>query len=752
MLTAAGIVVTSGWTARVSAQTLDIPRLAEAPRLEQFLSMQPPPGVRSSMAVVSGFTQRIPDDGAAASQRTDVYLGYDERNLYAVFVAFDTQPGNIRANLAPRENVENDDRVGILIDTFNDQRTGYGFRSTPLGVQWDGRWSEASGGANYDSSYEAVWDSEAALTDDGYVVLMAIPFRTLRFPESGEQRWRVQLERLIPRASEESYWPAYSQAIDGRLNQAATLEGVSEVSPGRNIQVIPFAFMRSYDVLDTTLPGGPGFRADTEDDIGVDAKLVLRDSLVLDLTYNPDFSQVESDQPQVTVNQRFEVNFPERRPFFIENSDYFATETPLVFTRRIVDPKGGLRFTGRQGPWGIGTMLMDDEAAGARLPVGDPLHGGSADVSVLRLYRDVSAQSRVGLLYTEREFGDGYNEVVAADTRIRLSPNWTTEMLFVNTETRNQTGDLRNGRQTNIRFDRSGRHARVHAHMTSQSNGFDTQLGILGRNYQPDLKGMHSRVEYLFWPEDSPINSWGPRVFMSSYDDYSGLRVYSELSPAMQVSWAGSSSASIGINKIRERLRPKDFSALAANRDYHRDTWNVGLRTDSLNKFGFNIRYNEGTDINLVPPAGAVPTLADTEQLQFEMLWRPMDRLRVDTTYLSTDLDDRFGGGRIFRNRILRTRWNYQFTREWSLRFIAQQEETDPNALLTRLTHEKTRNFDILLRRVLNPWSALYIGYNTNSSNFQLIDTEQGTALIRTDDLDRDGDQLFIKFSYLLQP
>ena len=746
------LTLTSLFAGAGYGQELDIPALEAAPLLSDFISMEPSPQVRSRMAIVSDFTQRTPNDGAPARQRTDVYLGYDERNLYAVFLAFDSEPDSIRANLAPRENVGNDDRVGLLIDTFDDQRTAYGFRSTPLGVQWDARWSEVSGGSGYDSAYEAVWYTDAELTEHGYVVLMTIPFRTMRFPETGEQQWRVQLERLIPRLSEESYWPAYSQNIDGRLNQAATLAGVRNVSPGRNIQLIPFGFMRSFDVLDTQLPSGPRFRDDTEDDIGIDAKFVLRDSLVFDLTYNPDFSQVESDEPQVTVNQRFENNFAERRPFFIENSDFFATETPLVFTRRIIDPKAGMRFTGRQGPWGIGTMFMDDEAAGARRPVGDPLRGESADIGIVRLYRDISEQSRVGLLFTEREFGNGFNKVSAVDGRIRLSKNWSTEMLFVNTDTQDQSGALTTGRQTNIRFDRSGRHALVHAHITQQSEGFDTQLGILGRNFQPDLKGMHSRVQYQFWPERSWLDRWGPRVFLSNYDDQSGTRVYSEFSPAMEIFWSGNSRLSVGYNKIRERLRPKDFSALLTNQDFHRDTANISFSTNSLNKFGFDLRVEEGTDINLVPPPGVAPQLADTFRTQFEMLWRPMDRLRVDTTYLFTKLDDRVGAGTIFSNRIIRSRWNYQFTKELSLRVIAQQEETDPTATLTRLENEKTRNLDVLVRYVINPWSALYVGFNTNSSNFQLIDTEQGTELIRTNDLDRDGKQLFIKFSYLLQP
>ncbi|HVJ29606.1 MAG TPA: carbohydrate binding family 9 domain-containing protein, partial [Gammaproteobacteria bacterium] len=206
----------------VLGQELHIPIITEAPVLADFVGMTPPEEVRDRYAVVTDFTQREPENGAPSSQRTDVYLGYDSKNLYAVFVAHDDDPASVRANLAPRENIENDDRVGLLIDTFDDQRTGYGFRSSPLGVQWDARWAEV-GRTEFDESFEAVWFTDGQVTAGGYVVLMTIPFRALRFAETPEQRWRIQLERLIPRTSEEAYWPAYSQLVDGRLNQAAVL-------------------------------------------------------------------------------------------------------------------------------------------------------------------------------------------------------------------------------------------------------------------------------------------------------------------------------------------------------------------------------------------------------------------------------------------------------------------------------------------------------------------------------------------------
>ena len=427
-------------------------------------------------------------------------------------------PTNVRANLAPRENIDYDDRVGLLIDTFNDQRTGYGFRSSPVGVQWDARWSEVSKGASFDTSFEAVWFTDAQRTDGGYVVKMTIPFRAMRFPESGEQVWRIQFERWIPRLSEESFWPAYSQTVDGRLNQAATLAGVRDVSPGRNMQLIPFAFVRSFDVLDPALPDGPAFERETEDDVGLDAKFVLRDSFVLDLTYNPDFSQVESDQPQVTVNQRFEVQFPERRPFFLENADYFTTETPLVFTRRIVDPELGLKFTGRQGPWGMGTMLIDDEAPGRVLPSSHPLHGDAADIGVLRVFRDFGDQSRAGALFTEREFGDTFNRVGAVDSRVKLTDNWSTELLIgeygnaLPRMARNSRGGRPTGASTatavTLWCTRTGR---------SRARSFVAQLGILGRNYQPDAEVCTAVVEYRFWqPEGSWLDRIGPRLFYAA--------------------------------------------------------------------------------------------------------------------------------------------------------------------------------------------------------------------------------------------
>ena len=703
------------------------------------------------MARADGFVQREPDNGMPASQETIVYTAYDSRNLYVVFLAYDSEPELIRANLAPRENIGDDDSVGVLIDTFNDQRTAYGFGSSPLGVQVDGRWSEIAKQSNWDTSFEAVWYTDTRLTDAGYMVKMTIPLRNLRFPLTEGQQWRIMFERRIPRSSEQSHWPRYLSTVEGRLNQAAVLNGVRNVSPGRNIQLIPFAFARDFDVLDARASGGPAFNDDSEENIGLDAKFVFQDSLVLDATLNPDFSQVESDEPQVTVNERFEVRFDERRPFFIENADYFNTESTLVFTRRIADPDAGLRFTGKQGAWGFGTLMIDDEAPGQRLDPDHPLAGEAADIRILRVFREISEQSRVGVLYTEREFGEQVNQVTSLDARFKLNPNWTTELQAIDTGFEDGMHATSRGRQLNARFDRSGRNLSAHAHVIDTTEDFRADLGFFNRNYQPDSRSTHGFLRYAFWPEGGSLNSWGGLVFVNDIVDQGGRRLYSQVRPSLNWTWNGETELSLTYEDVQERLRPQDFPGLLRERDYAQQAWTAEFETQMFTTVGFGLQLGAGERINLAPLPGYEPELAESFNASFELLWRPLDRLRHDFTYLYTKLDDPNGTGRIFTDHIVRSRWNYQFTRELSLRFIAQHEATDPGQL-TSLKRDENLNFDLLVRYVINPWSALYAGFNTNSSNFALVDTELGTEMVRTHDLHRDGKQIFLKFSYLLQP
>jgi len=417
----------------IAPPALTIPRLQRAPLLENFLSMEPEGEIALQMAKVTGFTQHNPHDGEAVSEPTDAYLGYDQKNLYVVFVCFD-DPNQVRARMSVREDIHDDDQVEIILDTFHDRRRAYMFQTTPLGVQWDAIWTEASREeqtlGHFDTSFDTVWDSRGKVTDRGFVVWMAIPFKSLRFPTSKSQEWGIILYRGITRKSEDSFWPYLSRRIQGRLGQAATLYGLEGISPGRDIEIIPYGLLRGYRALDTRDPGNPYFQhADMQGQPGMDAKFVLQDHFTIDLTANPDFSQVESEDPQITVNQRYAVYFPEKRPFFLENEDFFRTPMDLFFTRSIGDPSAGIRLTGKDGPYSVGLMTTDDRSPGLAVPDYSQYSGMRSYFTVARVSRDIFRQSTVGALYTDWECpttGE-FNRVGGIDTTFKLNPAWSLD-------------------------------------------------------------------------------------------------------------------------------------------------------------------------------------------------------------------------------------------------------------------------------------------------------------------------------------
>ena len=744
------IAVFPNISCQAADSAMSIPRIEGQPALTDFSDMRPRTSLARSMNKAENFIQREPYPGEASAQRTEAYIGYDDENLYVVFLAFDESPELIRSNMAARENIGQDDHVGFMVDTFNNQRSAFAFYSNSRGIQLDMRWAEGSGRrAGFDSTFDAVWFSEGKSNDQGYMVLITVPMRSLRFGESDEQMWRVQFNRQITRYGEQSFWPEYSIDVEGRLNQAALLSGITNVSSGNNYQVIPFLFARELDALDKSAPGGPKFNQSSEQEVGVDAKFVFNDSWALDLTLNPDFSQIESDQPQVTVNERFEVQFPERRPFFIENANFFSTDSILVFTRRIVDPEGGIRLTGREGDYGFGGILINDIAPGSNREITDPLNGKKANIAIVRGFKDFGNQDRWGFLATERQLGDGYNRVLSLDNRIKFTDNWFTQMQLVGTESEpSNGGEVATGYQRNIMFNREGRTYTNHTHFIETTSDFRTELGFQNRYFKPNTSGMHQTSTFNLYPEESAINRWrltGRGVYL---EDMRGAKIYSELSPQVDVRYE-----TTGINArwtdYTEMVQPGQFPGVTTMRSYDYNNWQIGFDNNTFEALRINANYREGTTLNLVPKIGNPPSVADTRRIDLNFLLRPTQQLSIANTYFLTELDT-LAGEKVFSNEIFRSNWNYQFTKELSLRFIAQYDNTEAGPA-TRLEDDENLNFDILLRYVINPWSAFYLGYNSNQSNFDIIDFEGELELITANELRRDGDQFFVKFSYLFQ-
>src|SRR5262249_47902320 len=255
-----------------------------------------------------------------------------------------------------------------------------------------------------------------------------------------------------------------------------------------------YGLFRSFKELNLSDPNVPAYtQRSAFGQVGLDAKAVLKDKFVLDATANPDFSQVESDDPQVTVNQRFEVQFPEKRPFFLENSNYFQTPIQLLFTRRIADPKWGVRLTGKDGPWAVGALVAETDSPGEPVSSDNPLFGKHALFAVGRVSHDIGTQSSIGLLYADREAGGFFNRVGSVDGRFKLGQNWAASVQGVfsatinpdddNFDLFNTHGAYQAGSAAEVILQRDGRKLNYFLDYSDRSPNFRTLTGF---DPQPD--------------------------------------------------------------------------------------------------------------------------------------------------------------------------------------------------------------------------------------------------------------------------
>ena len=749
-----------------------IPRLSRAPSIDDFVTMKPLGEVAHQMAKVTGFVQRNPHDGAAVSQPTEAYLGYDQKNLYVVFVCFD-EPGKVRARKSRREDVTDDDTVEVMLDTFHDRRRAYSFQINPLGVQWDAIWSETPHeevGGNFDTSWDTVWYSQGRLTPEGYVAWISIPFRSMRFPPVKEQSWGVILYRGIVRENEDAFWPQISQRFEGRLAQAATLTGLEGISPGRNLQFIPYGLLNSFRDIDARDPNHLHFENRAiGGTFGLDSKVILNDSFVLDLTANPDFSQVESEEPQVTVNQRFAVYFPEKRPFFIENADYFRTPIDLFFTRSIADPSYGARLTGKAGPYSIGLLTADDREPGLTVAPFDPLAGSRQYFNIARVSRDLFKQSSIGAIYTDQEYpaAGGFNRIGGLDTRLKFNPSWTATLQSVVSSTKIPGLEYQAGPASYADTTFSGIHTTYEATYKDISPGFTTVPGFVNR---VDIRDLFNEIDYRFRPKDSPLVAWGPSMHTDWVWDHNGTRLDLVTDPSMSFSFKGQSYVKLfPYTDFHERLRPIDFAALQANRDYHEHLSSVLWGTSYVKWMTLQGYYEWGDGANFVPPSSptpilcpglpaiisttCVPYLAKSDGASLLASFHPLSALRIDNTYLFSRLRDRENGMAIFNNHIIRTKWNWQFNRELSFRMILQYNATLANPQFTSLQTTKQFNGDFLLTYLIHPGTAIYVGYNSDLQNINPdLQLDPSGNLLRTRDrLINDGKLFFVKVSYLFR-
>ena len=484
------------------SQPVTIPRFDKPPIIDGKLDEE----VWQKAAVLKDFYQIQPGDNVPPSKPTEVLIGFDSKFLYIAFKATD-EPDKVRATVAKRDNIFNDDYVGFMLDTFNDKRKAFEIFFNPLGIQGDGIITEGRG---EDFSVDLLMESKGIIHETGFNVEIAIPFKSLRFEAGKGKLWGAHFFRRIKRFENElDSWMPFSRSIDSQLSQAGHLTGLEDISVERTIELIPSLtvsqnsrFVPSFAPMARAVDPGRIVNEPVTLDPGLTAKFIPSSGITVDLAINPDFAQVEADQIVVTANQRFPIFFPEKRPFFLEGIDIFQTPITAVHTRAIVDPDVAVKTTGKMGRNTFGLMVASDNGPGNlnaddRGALNACIERRALDLSVvcnnerfvdknayigvLRLKRDIGKENSIGMLATSYSFIDKHNEVVGADGRFRLDKQTTASFQLLGTTSRNFFFDPDDG---------------VTRYRTGNGLGYSVDYNVSGRNWGWEIYGEGYTQDY----------------------------------------------------------------------------------------------------------------------------------------------------------------------------------------------------------------------------------------------------------------
>ena len=703
---------------------------------------------------ITDFVQIAPVEGAPASEETEVWMAYDADHLYFAFYAHYTRPETMRINRADREEIRGDDRMAILFDPFLDQQRAYQFEVNGYGVQADslvnadgstgfsrssgsGSASRGSGprrsggsgmsssgqfGIRGDDSWNALFDSGGQVVADGWTAEMRIPFKSLRYPSRPAgvgHRWGFQITRVIRDKSEAQSWSPISRGVAGQLTQFGTIEGLSDMSLSRNLELLPEVTGFRLGSLDTG--SGEYSTDDPTGELGFGVKYGITPNLTADMTYNPDFSQIESDRPQIETNQRFALFYPEQRPFFLEGQEIFQTATPLtlVHTRTIVDPRFGGKVTGKVGQTTLGVVVADDEAAGRLDDTAHPQYGTTAQTVLGRARYDFYAESYLGAIMTAREFGADHNRVAGVDGRFRLGRTHRISFLAAGSETEDETLGSLSGTAFEADFSKQGRNVSYNVAHSRIDPGFLTSTGFLPR---VDLQQTSGTAGYRWWPE-STLMTWGPSVTYLRLYDHAGTLQDEQLQAMANFSFRNNMAITGMVNRDLERYGAIDF----------RKTGFGFFGVMSARILSIYGGYNWGDGILYDSDS---PYLGWSTVGNVNFRFQPTSRLRTEFNMVSSDFVEPISQTDIFNVKIFRTRTTYQFTDRLLARYIMEHN-----------TAAATLGNNVLFTYRVNAGTVIFLGYDDRYRQGMLIDS----LLFPTTEMLRTNRAFFGKISYLFR-
>ena len=691
-----------------------------------------------SAAAITEFTQQAPLEGAPATEDTEVYVTYDSEHVYFGFYVHYTDPGIMRANRVDRDTAWQDDLITIYFDTFLDQQRAYDFDLNAYNVQGDGIVNTGGGRRSpiptADRSWDALFHSATNIVADGYVAEMAIPLKSLRYPQRGPgepHRWGFQIVREIKGKNEENaVWAPMSRDVAGFHRQMGLMEGMTDFSTSRNLELLPTFTGIQFGSIDRSTGDWNNLRANPEG--GLNVKYGLTSNLTADFTLNPDFSQIESDRPQIEVNQRFPLFYSELRPFFVEGAEIFDFPGPVTFvhTRTIVDPTWGAKLTGKAGRFAIGLLTAEDEAPGNVGDVDDPLHGHTAQNFIGRVKYDVYSESHVGAIFTDRSFMDSSSRLGGIDGSFRLSRSMSTNFRLIESRHRDLEGVDRSGHIYDASISNTGRNLRWFAAAYELTPDFRTDVGFARR---VDQRRAISNIGYRWWPESWLIN-WGPQLSYGRNWNFDRILEDENAGLGLNFDFAKSIRFSVNVQRDMERFGGIDF---------RKTRMRVNGGVSSSRALSVNASYGRGHEIFFDP---ANPFLGYASTARLNVTVRPLARLSsqlgVNTSRLA---DPRNGNDPVFDVQIYRAQSVLTFTDRLLMRNIAEYN-----------TFDKDLDFNVLFTYRINAGTVFYIGYDDHYRQAdELYGDRDGDGfderLFFTSDLRRTNRAIFTKIRYLFR-
>jgi len=648
-----------------------------------------------------------PGNNIKPQVKTEVLLGYYQNHLYVAFKAYDQKPENIRARVTDRDNISNDDYVGIILDTFDDSRLTYNFYCNPLGIQAE----KVVGISGGETPWDAIWNSAGHIEKDGYRVEMEIPFNALRFQRKNEeQKWGIDLIRNYPRdlCHEIGLFPR-DRNNSCYMCQMDDIVGFINAKPGKNLEFDPtLSGVLTQERED--FPSGKFISKTKRVDPGLTARWRFSQNLTFSAAVNPDFSHVEADAAQLDVNNQFVLIYNEKRPFFLEDASLFKSVFNIVYTRRVADPNAGVKITGKEGKNSLAFFSVHDNRTILIFPWSQGSRSVMLDMDNLstafRYRRDIGKSSTLGFTITDREGENYFNRLLGIDLRMQLSRKDVVVCQWLASQTQYPEQVVLDYEQSSERLD--GNAMYLYYQHSTQNFGLTANYQKITPDYRADL-GSNSQVDFEYYKgylrytfRRNPGFWYTSLNFGTSFehetDTHENLN-YKKLK--FQVNYAGPMQSTLA---IYANLGKRSYKGVQFDEDYI--TFDASIRPSGkfyLELVGIwgdridyaNIRAGKRIKLNSI----------------IEYKWGKHLTLGIDHIYERLRVE----AGRLYTANLSNLKLIYQFNRRTFLRTILQYANYNYNTeLYIKEVDPRYRHLfsQILFSLKINPHTVLFLGYS----------------------------------------